>query len=53
MDEAINSQTEHFLIKPVNPSQIFMACKQILENKFQEQKATKITYHTLIMLIQN
>jgi len=42
MDEAINSQIEHFLIKPVNPSQIFMACKQILEkNKLQEQKATK------------
>tara|TARA_Y100001980_G_C14541154_1_gene319054 strand:+ start:457 stop:2019 length:1563 start_codon:yes stop_codon:yes gene_type:complete len=41
MDEAINSQIEHFLIKPVNPSQIFMACKQILEkNKLQEQKAT-------------
>ena len=42
MDEAINSQIEHFLIKPVNPSQIFMACKQILEkNKLQEEKATK------------
>ena len=41
MDEAINSQIEHFLIKPVNPSQIFMACKQILEkNRLQEQKAT-------------
>tara|TARA_B100001248_G_scaffold102269_1_gene76091 strand:+ start:4445 stop:6004 length:1560 start_codon:yes stop_codon:yes gene_type:complete len=41
MDEAINSQIEQFLIKPVNPSQIFMACKQILEkNKLQEAKAT-------------
>ena len=41
MDEAINSQIEQFLIKPVNPSQIFMACKQILEkNKLQEQKVT-------------
>ena len=41
MDEAINSQIEQFLIKPVNPSQIFMACKQILEKKkLQEQKAT-------------
>ena len=37
MDEAINSQIEQFLIKPVNPSQIFMACKQILEkNKLQD-----------------
>ena len=41
MDEAINNQVDHFLIKPVNPSQIFMACKQIFEkNKLQEQKAT-------------
>ena len=41
MDEAINSQIEQYLIKPLNPSQIFMACKQILEkNKLQEQKAT-------------
>ena len=40
MDEAINSQIEQFLIKPVNPSQIFMACKQILEkNKLQEAKS--------------
>ena len=31
MDEAINSQIEQYLIKPLNPSQIFMACKQILE----------------------
>jgi len=41
MDEAINSQVDQFLIKPVNPSQIFMACKQSLEkNNLQRQKAT-------------
>ena len=41
MDEAINNQIDQFLIKPVNPSQIFMACKQILEKKkLQTQKAT-------------
>lgn len=41
MDEAITGQLEQFLIKPVNPSQIFMACKQALEKgHLQEQKAT-------------
>ena len=41
MDEAITGQVEQFLIKPVNPSQIFMACKQTLEQiKLREEKAT-------------
>jgi len=41
MDEAITGQIEQFLIKPVNPSQIFMACKQTLEQiKLQSEKAT-------------
>lgn len=41
MDEAITGQVEQFLIKPVNPSQIFMACKQTLEKiKLREEKAT-------------
>ena len=31
MDEAIVEKVEQLLIKPVNPSQIFMACKQALE----------------------
>ncbi len=40
MDEAITGQVEQFLIKPVNPSQIFMACKQVLEkNKLGGEKA--------------
>ena len=40
MDEAITSQVEQFLTKPVNPSQIFMACKLTLEKiKLQEEKA--------------
>ena len=43
MDEAINSQIEHFLIKPVNPSQIFMACKQILEKiTIRNEKISKV-----------
>ena len=32
MDEAISEKIAHLLIKPVNPSQIFMACKQVLED---------------------
>lgn len=41
MDEAITGQVSQFLIKPVNPSQIFMACKQVLEHfKLGEEKAT-------------
>lgn len=41
LDEAISEQIAHFLIKPVNPTQIFMACKQILEgDRIREEKAT-------------
>ena len=32
MDEAIASDIEHYLIKPVHPSQIFMICKNILDS---------------------
>ena len=32
MDEAISQKISQFLIKPVSPSQIFMACKQVIEN---------------------
>lgn len=41
MNEAITSQIEQFLTKPVNPSQIFMACKLALERKkLSEERAT-------------
>ena len=41
MDEAISEKVAHFLIKPVNPTQIFMACKQVLEKtKIREEHAT-------------
>ena len=33
MDEVIASDIEHYLIKPVNPNQILMICKNILESK--------------------
>ena len=42
MDEAISQKISQFLIKPVSPSQIFMACKQVLENfKIREEKITR------------
>lgn len=41
MDEAISEKVIQFLIKPVNPTQIFMACKQVLEGgKIREERAT-------------
>lgn len=41
MDEAISEKIAHFLIKPVNPTQIFMACKQVLEEtRIIEEKTT-------------
>jgi len=42
MDEAISENVAQFLIKPVNPTQIFMACKQVLEqSKIREESATR------------
>jgi len=42
MDEAITGQVEQLLFKPVNPNQIFMACKQALEKKsLSEERATR------------
>jgi len=41
MDEAISQKIAQFLIKPVSPTQIFMACKQVLEDtKIREEKVT-------------
>jgi len=41
MDEAISERIAHFLIKPVNPNQIFIACKQVLEDsKIRGEKTT-------------
>ena len=39
MEEAIGSQISNYLTKPVNPSQVLMACKNILEvRKIQDNK---------------
>ena len=32
MDEAISEKISHLLIKPLNPNQIFVVCKQVLED---------------------
>ncbi|KPJ61622.1 MAG: response regulator [Latescibacteria bacterium DG_63] len=42
MDEAIGKRISHYLIKPVNPTQILTACKQVLESrKLLEDQLTK------------
>ena len=33
MEEAIGEHIEDYLTKPVNPSQILIACKKVFENK--------------------
>jgi len=41
MDEAISEKIEQFLVKPVKPTQIFIAAKKVLESpKILEEKAT-------------
>ena len=42
MEEAIGEHIEDYLTKPVNPSQILIACKKVFENKsIQSNKALK------------
>ena len=42
MNEAISEKVTQFLIKPVNPSQVLMAIKQVLESgQIQEEKTTR------------
>ena len=44
MEEAIGFQTAHFLTKPVNPSQILIACKDVLESKQIQSDKTAQKY---------
>ena len=44
MDEAIYKKINHLLIKPVNPNQIFMACKQVLEERIIMSEKSKTEY---------
>jgi CheY-like chemotaxis protein len=42
MDEAIGKRIDDYLTKPVNPSQIFMACKKLLETRrIQEERVVR------------
>jgi CheY-like chemotaxis protein len=42
MDEAIGKRIDDYLTKPVNPSQIFMACKRLLDaRRIREERATR------------
>ena len=53
MDEAISGRVVQFLIKPISPSQIFIACKQVLEkNDIIENKAIS-DYLKDFQLIEN
>jgi CheY-like chemotaxis protein len=44
MEEAIGSKIDDYLIKPVNPSQILLSVKRILDNKRIVSEKTNINY---------
>lgn len=44
MEEAIGSQIADYLIKPLNPNQILLSVKRILDNKRLVTERTNITY---------
>lgn len=53
MDEAISEKTAGYLTKPVNPSQIFLACKKILEEDQIIEKRTASAYLEEFQAIEN
>ena len=51
MEEAISEKISNYLIKPVNPNQILIACKNILDNqKISEEKDIKdfLSYYNVL-----
>lgn len=46
MDEAIGSQIADYLIKPVNPNQIILTIKKLVENKRLVTEKTSMNYQT-------
>ncbi len=44
MDEALGQRITDYLIKPVNPSQIFLACKKLFESRDLERDVTVRDY---------
>ena len=57
MEEAIGSQIDDYLIKPVNPNQILLTLKKIIDNKRLVHEKTSSDYQSefrkIIMEIQN
>ena len=51
MEEAIGSQIEEYLTKPVNPSQVFSTCKRVLERQRISQEKVAREYTTEFRLI--
>src|ERR1700730_6101534 len=45
MDEAIGSQITDYLIKPVNPNQVLLSLKKIIDNKRLVAEKTTTAYH--------
>jgi PleD family two-component response regulator len=42
MDEAIGKHITDYLIKPVNPSQVFLACKRVFDaQKLQDSQRSR------------
>ena len=52
MDEAIGRRIDDYLTKPVNPSQIFMACKKLLDSRHIRQSQAGQVYVSKATLIQ-
>jgi CheY-like chemotaxis protein len=44
MDEAIGSQISDYLIKPVNPNQVWLSLKKIIDNKRLVSEKTTVAY---------
>lgn len=44
MDEAIGSQIADYLIKPVNPNQVLLSLKKIIDNKRLVAEKTTVSY---------
>jgi CheY-like chemotaxis protein len=53
MEEAIGSQIEEYLTKPVNPSQIFSTCKRVLERQRISQEKVAREYTSEFGLISS
>ncbi|MCU0379743.1 MAG: PglZ domain-containing protein [Chitinophagaceae bacterium] len=57
MDEAIGSQISDYLIKPVNPNQVLLSLKKIIDNKrLVAEKTTSVyqqQFRTLFMALNN